>query len=208
MPADEPIFAIARHRIGRDGDGVTTLVCFPSCPLHCKYCLNPQCFKDEGTYPRYTPESLYEKVKVDDLYFQATGGGITFGGGEPGLRSSFIAEFRSVCPQNWTINLETSLNIDEASLDILERCTNQFIIDIKDMSPDIYKAYTGKDNARVKRNLEWLSKAGRASDCTIRVPIIPSYNSAECVDDSISQLKAMGFGNFDKFVYVTDRSKK
>jgi pyruvate formate lyase activating enzyme len=76
------------------------------------------------------------------------------------------------------------------------------------MSPDIYKAYTGKDNARVKRNLEWLSKAGRASDCTIRVPIIPGYNSAECVDDSISQLKAMGFGNFDKFVYVTDRSKK
>ena len=35
------IIGIARHRLSTDGDGVTTLVAFHGCPLHCRYCLNP-----------------------------------------------------------------------------------------------------------------------------------------------------------------------
>ena len=75
------IFAIIRHRIPTDGDGVTTLVGLKGCPLACKYCLNPQCGTAKSE--RLTADELYEKVRIDDLYFIATGGGITFGGGEP-----------------------------------------------------------------------------------------------------------------------------
>ena len=37
-----PILGVNRHRLLIDGEGVTTLVAFHGCPLHCKYCLNPQ----------------------------------------------------------------------------------------------------------------------------------------------------------------------
>ena len=43
------VSGISRHRIGVDGEGVTTLVAFMFCPLACEYCLNPQTLKD--SYP-------------------------------------------------------------------------------------------------------------------------------------------------------------
>ena len=82
-----PIIGIDRHRLTTDGEGVTTLVAFHGCPLHCKYCLNPQCLSPDGVLRTITPSELYSEVEIDDLYFVATGGGICFGGGEPLLHS-------------------------------------------------------------------------------------------------------------------------
>ncbi len=39
------LIAINRLRIGTDGHGITTLVAFHGCPLHCRYCLNPECLE-------------------------------------------------------------------------------------------------------------------------------------------------------------------
>ena len=72
---------VARHRMGRDGKGVTTLAAFHSCSLHCKYCLNPACLDSKRAFPQYTPQQLYDKISIDNLYFLATGGGVCFGGG-------------------------------------------------------------------------------------------------------------------------------
>ena len=78
-----PLFALCRHRMGSDGAGVTTLAAARGCPLRCRYCLNPQALKEETPARMVAPEELYEMTRVDDLYFQATLGGVTFGGGEP-----------------------------------------------------------------------------------------------------------------------------
>ena len=93
-----PLIGIARHRLATDGQGVTTLVAFHGCPLRCRYCLNPQCLEPSGIQQDITPQELLDKVRVDDLYFQATNGGICFGGGEPLLHSRFIADFCRLCP--------------------------------------------------------------------------------------------------------------
>ena len=100
-----------RHCIATDGEGVTTLAAFWGCPLRCKYCLNPQSLREETKCTEYTPEELYERVKIDDLYFVATRGGVTFGGGEPLLQTDFIESFRSLCGDRWRIYAETSLNV-------------------------------------------------------------------------------------------------
>lgn len=71
-----PILGISRHRLKTDGEGVTTLIAFYGCPLHCKYCINPQCHITEGAKEKLSPIQLNEKVKIDDLYFLVTGGGI------------------------------------------------------------------------------------------------------------------------------------
>ena len=70
---------ISRHRLS-DGKGITTLVAFQGCMLHCRYCLNPNAIDFMGDASEFTCMSLYEAVKIDDLYFKATGGGITFVG--------------------------------------------------------------------------------------------------------------------------------
>lgn len=91
------IIGIARHRLSTDGEGVTMLVAFHGCPLRCSYCLNPQSLGDGGRFRKYSPEELYAETRIDELYFIATNGGITFGGGEPCLRFDFIREFRALC---------------------------------------------------------------------------------------------------------------
>ena len=50
-----PFIAINRHRLTTDGEGVTTLVGFHGCPLHCEYCLNAQCLQADGVWCRLTP---------------------------------------------------------------------------------------------------------------------------------------------------------
>lgn len=92
-----PLIGIARHRLTIDGEGVTTLVAFHGCPLRCKYCLNPTSLQPDGVWESYDCNQLYEEVRKDELYFLASCGGVTFGGGEPLLQSEFIRQFRQLC---------------------------------------------------------------------------------------------------------------
>lgn len=200
-PPRAKVIGLARHRLATDGDGVTTLVAFHGCPLHCRYCLNPQSLGDGGRFKEYTPESLYREVSIDELYFLATNGGVTFGGGEPCLRPDFIRRFRELCGESWQINLETSLNVPMDNIASLLPVVNTLIIDIKDMNPEIYRNYTGQDNYLVLSNLRLIADSGRQSDCIIRIPLIPEFNTDADRDASRATLEQLGFTRFDLFTY-------
>ena len=195
------VFGTSRHRLTTDGEGVTTLVAFSGCPLRCKYCLNKASW-EEGKGRVYTPELLFKEVKIDQLYFLATHGGITFGGGEPLLQVEFIKEFRALCGPQWQIVAETSLNVPFQNVQALDPVLDGYIVDIKDMNPEIYQAYTGKYNALVMNNLEWLLKQGRADRIKVRVPHIPEFNTDEDVNRSKERLAAMGVKDIDEFNYI------
>ena len=202
MPQNQSrIFGINRHRLTTDGEGVTTLVAFNGCPLRCKYCLNKTSWEaEEGR--AYTPEQLFEEAKIDQLYFLATHGGITFGGGEPLLQVAFIKAFRELCGKQWRIVAETCLNVPFANVQALDAVLDGYIIDIKDMNSNIYQAYTGKDNALMMSNLQWLLQNGDPNRITVRIPHIPDFNSDEDVERSKDQLAAMGVKNIDEFQYI------
>ena len=197
-----PLIAINRHRLATDGEGVTTLVAFHGCPLHCQYCLNAQCLQADGVWCRLTPGELYSEVEIDDLYFMATGGGICFGGGEPLLRSDFIKAFAEIMNPEWKLTIETSLNVPLENVKAIASLVQMWYVDIKDMNPDIYKAYGRKENMRVISNLQWLAANGYADKVIIRLPLIPEYNTDEDRQRSQQQLEEMGFTNFDKFNYI------
>ena len=197
-----PLIAINRHRLATDGEGVTTLVAFHGCPLHCQYCLNAQCLQADGVWCRLTPGELYSEVEIDDLYFMATGGGICFGGGEPLLRSDFIKAFAEIMNPEWKLTIETSLNVPLEKVKAIASLVQMWYVDIKDMNPDIYKAYGRKENMRVISNLQWLAANGYADKVIIRLPLIPEYNTDEDRQQSQQQLEKMGFTNFDKFNYI------
>ena len=197
-----PFIAINRHRLTTDGEGVTTLVGFHGCPLHCEYCLNAQCLQADGVWCRLTPGELYSEVEIDDLYFMATGGGICFGGGEPLLRSDFIKAFAEIMNPEWKLTVETSLNVPLENVKAIASLVQMWYVDIKDMNPDIYKAYGCKENKQVISNLQWLAANGYADKVIIRLPLIPEYNTDEDRQRSQQQLEEMGFTNFDKFNYI------
>ena len=199
---EAPIIGIDRHRLTTDGEGVTTLVAFHGCPLHCKYCLNPQCLSPDGVLRTITPSELYSEVEIDDLYFMATGGGICFGGGEPLLHSKFIVEFAKIMNPEWNIVLETSLNVPLKQLEMVAPLVKEFVVDVKDMDEQTYKAYTTQGNALVTSNLKWITENGYAAKTLIRLPLIPYYNIEAAQEESRKQIENMGFRRFDKFEYI------
>mgnify|MGYP002855884874 FL=1 len=200
-PDSALVFGINRHRLTTDGEGVTTLVAFSGCPLRCKYCLNKTSWEPEKAR-RYTPETLFEEVKIDQLYFLATHGGVTFGGGEPLLQVEFIKAFRELCGRQWQLLAETSLNVPFENVQALDMVLDGYIVDIKDMNPEIYEAYTGKPNTIVLDNLQWLLGHGDPNRITVRVPHIPDFNTDEDVERSKQRLTAMGVVNLEEFNYI------
>ena len=199
-----PIVACSRHRMQVDGPGVTTLVCFHGCPLRCHWCLNPFTLDPDTKKEMLTPRQLYEKVRIDELYFLATGGGVTFGGGEPLLYSDFLQEFREICGSDWHLCAETSLNVPWENVVKAAACIDRFYIDCKDTDPGIYRRYTGRGNDEMLNNLRRLLKIVEPERITLRVPVIPAFNTQEDQIRSRNLLQTMGVINFDLLTYKTD----
>ena len=206
----QPFFGVSRLRMGLDGRGVTTLVTFMGCQLRCKYCLNERChgkvYKDDGVTPckgilMLTPQQLYDILKKDNIYFQATGGGVCFGGGEPLEHPEFIMEFRKLCGTRWKITVETALACHPHNIELLAPIVDHWIVDIKDMNPRIREKYTGRvgDSAH---QLCYLKQYGIVDNVTIRVPHIPGFNTDEDVNRSIEQVKILGFKDIQEFEYL------
>ena len=196
--------------MGTDGSGITTLVTFMGCPLKCKYCLNKKChepiYEADGKTLRngimlLTPQELYDLVKVDNIYFQSTGGGICFGGGEPTLYKDFIVEFKKICGENWKITLETSLRCSYNTIQDLSPVVDHWIVDIKSMNPFIYEEYTGVMSG-VLQHLSSIQKLVSQVKITVKVPHIPGFNDDEDLDSDIDEIKSRyGFENISKIVY-------
>ncbi len=199
-----PVFAIERHRMTTDGEGVTTLVGAYGCPLQCRYCLNPHAWNPETlkkcTY--MSAEQLYDRVKVDDLYFQATGGGVTFGGGESLLHADFLREFREICGNAWRLTVETSLNVRGEEFEKVLEVVDAFIVDIKDLNEGVYVNYTGKGNEQVLTNLQRLAEYVNEKQVRVRVPFIPNFNTKEHIRCSVETLREMGFRDIEEFSYI------
>ena len=198
------MIGISRHRLAIDGEGVTTLVAFHGCPLRCKYCLNPHSLSKDTQCIERSVEELIDEVRIDQLYFLATGGGVTFGGGEPLLHSTFIKAFCEQCPKEWRISIESSLNVPRKNVEDVLPFVKEWIIDIKDMNPEIYKSYSGISNERVIDNLRWIASehADLLPCILIRLPHIPDYNTDDDRDSSQAFLETLGYTNFDRFEYI------
>lgn len=197
-----PVFGIQRLRMETDGAGVTTLVGLLGCPLRCRYCLNPHAGRPDTPHRNMTAEALIAELAVDDVYFTATGGGVTFGGGEPLLHAGAILEFARKRPPAWRICLETSLHAPSSVLESLLPVVDGFIVDVKDLDPERYARYTGGSIEPMLANLRAL--AAHADRVRVRVPEIEGYNTAEDCDRTEAALRQMGLRNIERFHYVTD----
>lgn len=193
------IITMDRHRLDTDGKGVTTLVILNGCPLQCRYCINEEILS-RGKARKLTVDELMQLLMQDYCYFAATGGGVTFGGGEPLLHYESIMAFIRQVNGIFATTIETSLCLDVDVVALL-KVSSQFIVDIKSINNIIYREYTGRNNEILLSNLEKISKAGLQQKCIIKIPDIKSYTTQKDIEYSADYARELGFENIGCFAY-------
>ena len=201
MNGKYPISHIGRLRMGIDGKGIRTLVLFQRCPLRCKYCINQFTWNDNDKTKMMSAQELYDNILIDRPYLLATNGGITFGGGEPLLQSECIKEFAECNKENFSIYLETSLNVPLSYIERVIDVVDMYYVDIKTTDYNVYKNYTGGDLQIVLDNLKYLlAKVGKEK-IVVRIPTVPGFADKEAQRKSKAFLGSMGIKYFDLFDY-------
>lgn len=208
-PMDEPrypLLALTRLRMDTDGEGVTTLVAGAGCPLSCRYCINKAVLTRAPEW--ITPEELYRRTRIDDLYFRATCGGLTFGGGEALLHTAFLSRFRQIYGNDWRLYAETSLAVEPEAVLSAAKSMDGFIVDIKSTEREICRQYTGVDcRDRILSNLELLLEQVGPEAIRVRVPLIPGFNTPSQQQESARHLRSMGVTRLELFSYVIRESE-
>ena len=187
-----------------NGPGKRDFVVLANCPLNCKYCINR--LDLEGSFTNLSPNELISMIEKDYDLFRKYNSGVTFGGGEALLQYKQILEFDKIFPKEFTILIETSLNVSPKYFNFflnninLERIL--FLIDIKDINNEIYEKYTGVSNKNVIYNLKLLSGYGYQDKCKIRIPYIKKFNTIKDMKKSREYLYNLGFRDFQEFKYM------
>lgn len=135
-------------------------------------------------------EKIIQEIKKDSLFFQQSGGGVTFSGGEPlsqGPELELLLDELNILEINMAI--ETTLHVPWQNI---ERClgrTGTFLVDLKHTDFAKFKKYTGGNSELVLANLRKLAALGEI--IVIRVPVIPGFNHTfqemkEIIDFTVS----------------------
>lgn len=196
-----PVSHISRLRMGSDGDGIRTLVLFQGCPLRCKYCINPFTWDGSRSPKMMSAQEIYDSILLDRPYMLATNGGVTFGGGEPFLHSNAIKEFAEINDGQFTIYVETSLNVQRGNLEQVVDCVDMYYVDIKTVDSNKYNFYTGGDLHNALGNLRFLIQKVGSSKIVVRIPLMPEITDEADQLRYQSELMECGVKNFDLFKY-------
>ena len=187
--------------MGTDGKGIRTLILLHGCPLKCRYCLNPFTWDGSGRYARLSAKEIYDRIELDTPYFLATGGGITFGGGEPLLQPQLINDMRELLDPEVTIIVETSLHVKWENIEEILNSVDLFYVDIKSSFPDVYQSYTGNNFEVVLENLKKLLTEKGADAIVVRIPEIPKFVDSDMQKKTKKALEELGVKKFDLFKY-------
>ena len=130
-------------------------------------------------------DTIIGEIKKDLPFYDQSGGGVTFSGGEPLAQPGYLIELLKRCGE-----LEIHRSVDTSGYAETDRLlevaahTDLFLFDLKLMDSGLHEKYTGVGNEQILRNLEVLSKSD--TSVRIRFPLIATIN------DSVDNVEAMG----------------
>jgi pyruvate formate lyase activating enzyme len=128
-------------------------------------------------------------VVRDKPFYDGSGGGVTFTGGEATLQKDFLLDAARACREAGVhVALETCGWFDPEMLPELIEAIDLFLFDVKVADPAAHARHTGQDNARIVANLRALVEALPVSRLTPRVPLIPGANTEPTQLDAIIEL--------------------
>ena len=196
------IFNIQRYSLN-DGQGIRTVVFFKGCPHTCPWCANPEsmspkietvrreskclhcatCLQDADECPSgawehigrdVTLESLEREVLKDEVFFRASGGGVTLSGGEVLIQAEFATRFLQRLKQ-WGIRtaIETAGDTSPRRLLPLAQACDEVLFDLKIMDCAQARQVLSMNQPRVLENFRLLVTEG--IKVIPRLPLIPGY---------------------------------
>jgi pyruvate formate lyase activating enzyme len=123
-------------------------------------------------------QQVMKEIESDRVFYEQSGGGVTFTGGEPLGQPRFLAELLSTCQSNGLhTSLDTSGFCPWHVLDEVRTHVDLFLYDLKLMDETRHRNWTGVSNKSILANLRSLSEAGHK--IIIRIPLIPGINDDE-----------------------------
>ena len=192
------IFDIKKYAL-HDGPGIRTTVFFSGCPLNCLWCHNPESnshkLSEASASPKNhrktdravsVPELMVELLQ-DELFYDQSGGGVTFSGGEPMLQIDFLEAVLTECHR---LGLHTTVDIcghvASESFARIHRLVGLFLYDLKLIDSEQHRQYTGESNELILDNLRQLDSW--AKPYWLRVPMVPGHTDT---DDNIDSIIAL-----------------
>ncbi len=181
-----------------DGEGLRYGIFLAGCPLRCIYCHNPDTW-DPSRSEEISAEQLFSKIKRYIPYFKASGGGVTFSGGEPLLQSDEIVKLSHLL-QSEDINycLDTSGSVplsDSVKQAVLD--AELVICDIKFHNDTDYKKYTGASLETVCNFLDFVCKNSKR--VWLRTVIVPTINDTQADIDNYLKLESPYLSCVEKY---------
>jgi pyruvate formate lyase activating enzyme len=156
----------------------------------CSFCL--QCVElcpalvHEPVGYRVSVEDLVTEIEKDSAFFDQSGGGVTFSGGEPLAQPEFLMEILEVCGHLCIHRtVDTSAYVSLETLMRVAAHTDLFLCDLKHMNSDSHREITGVSNELILENIRLLRSEGQ--HIRIRMPLIPGMNDSKdnllkCID--------------------------
>ena len=142
--------------------------CVPGCPSKARVMSGEEMSVDE----------VMKIVKKDELFYSNSGGGVTFGGGEPTSAGEFLlALMRAASDSGLHVCLDTCGFCPEDRFKKVIGVTDMFLFDCKHMDPEKHKELTGVDNAQILANLRQALES--KAEVRIRIPLMPGLNDSE-----------------------------
>ena len=120
-------------------------------------------------------EELIEIIEKERPFFEQSGGGVTFSGGEPLLYPEFLLELLDACgKKNIHSAIDTSGYVKGETLLRVAGHTDLFLYDLKMIDAERHRHFTGVDNQLILHNLKALAETGAAIQ--VRIPLIGGVN--------------------------------
>ncbi len=159
---------VCKEGIRRDGALCQVcLACTAACPTGAM----------EAYGRRMTPAEAADAVRLDKRYYDKTGGGATFSGGEPLSQPEFVRETAELLRREGIRTaIETSLYAAPHALEEVAPICDYIMTDIKVMDDAVHQKVTGCSNRRILANLVRLARY--PVPVLIRIPVVPGINDS------------------------------
>lgn len=121
-----------------------------------------------------TPEELVARLIADRAYFDSSGGGVTFTGGEPTLRPRFLTQVLQLCSDAGIhTNIETSGSFSWSSLESALSLCDLIYFDLKILDGDLHRRHVGEGLSEILDNAKRLATGGFPVE--FRMPVVAGY---------------------------------
>ena len=124
----------------------------------------------------WAPEDLFTEIQKDVVFYETSGGGVTFSGGEPMVQADFLQALAPLCREAGIhIALDTCGMVAWKRYERILPLVDIVFYDLKIFDAEQHKFCTGVDNGLILENARRISAAGMPM--WIRTPVIPGYTA-------------------------------